>query len=449
MPYSFQLHAATSGQQNFSFAQIDGYVTTDDLSVYVNGVLQATSGVYTINTVTFNVQFITGRTAGDIVLIRRFTAALKADREVDFDDGSILTASDLDNSALQLLYLVQEGLDEAKEFCLRLNSSLTHWDAVSKKITNLSTPTQNTDAATKGYVDAAAFGAITGGANLVLATPNGSSGAITLRALVSDDIPSLLASKISNFDTQVRTSRLDQMASPTVSVSMNSQKITNVLNPTAAQDAATKNYCDTTFLDPNPQIYTSTYSGGSYSNTSNVVTQIGTGGVVRVRLNLSVLPIRKVCLVDGVVGPFSGTSTVGPHWFSMYNSTGSSITVRIERARFDWVANIVPALGFNVQSPEGWDSAFQAKGSPAYNPSGTIGPFLNTLVDGTGMFTVNAGADWKFYRDDGGTYWTGSYAAGNGQASNAAIGPATSGTIWNGYAQGTYARIAMEIVRMT
>ena len=53
-----------------------------------------------------------------------------------------------------------------------------------------------------------------------------------------------LAATISDFDTQVRTSRLDQMAAPTASVSLNSQKITNLLDPTGAQDAATKNYVD-------------------------------------------------------------------------------------------------------------------------------------------------------------------------------------------------------------
>lgn len=40
------------------------------------------------------------------------------------------------------------------------------------------------------------------------------------------------ASTVSDFDTQVRTSRLDQMAAPTASVSLNSQKITNLGAPT-------------------------------------------------------------------------------------------------------------------------------------------------------------------------------------------------------------------------
>lgn len=53
-----------------------------------------------------------------------------------------------------------------------------------------------------------------------------------------------LAATISDFDTQVRTNRLDQMAAPTADVSLNSQKITNLASPVAATDAATKGYVD-------------------------------------------------------------------------------------------------------------------------------------------------------------------------------------------------------------
>jgi hypothetical protein len=53
-----------------------------------------------------------------------------------------------------------------------------------------------------------------------------------------------LASTVSNFDAQVRTSRLDQMATPTASVSMGGQLITNVATPLSASDAANKAYVD-------------------------------------------------------------------------------------------------------------------------------------------------------------------------------------------------------------
>jgi hypothetical protein len=46
-----------------------------------------------------------------------------------------------------------------------------------------------------------------------------------------------LASTISNFDTQVRLSRLDQMAAPTADVNMNSRKVISLLGATASTDA--------------------------------------------------------------------------------------------------------------------------------------------------------------------------------------------------------------------
>ena len=81
-------------------------------------------------------------------------------------------------------------------------------------------------------------------ANTVLAAPNGSNGAGTFRSLVAADIPSLAHTKISDFDSGVRANRLDQMAAPTGSVSLNSQKITNLADPSADSDAASKSYVD-------------------------------------------------------------------------------------------------------------------------------------------------------------------------------------------------------------
>jgi len=90
-------------------------------------------------------------------------------------------------------------------------------------------------------------------ANTFFSAPNGSAGSPTFRALVAADIPTLTASKISDFDTQVRTSRLDQMAVPTADVSFNSRKITSLADPVNAQDAATKNYVDTNLQGLKPK----------------------------------------------------------------------------------------------------------------------------------------------------------------------------------------------------
>lgn len=79
---------------------------------------------------------------------------------------------------------------------------------------------------------------------MFLGSPFDENGYPDFRVLHADDIPTLTASKISDFDTQVRTSRLDQMASPTGSVSMGNQTITNLGTPSNASDAATKGYTD-------------------------------------------------------------------------------------------------------------------------------------------------------------------------------------------------------------
>src|SRR5690348_15751525 len=88
------------------------------------------------------------------------------------------------------------------------------------QINNLADGTSSTDAATKSQVDAAKAFAI----------------------FRTNHTGTQTASTISDFDTQVHTSRLDQMAAPTASVSMNSQRVTSVSDPSSAQDAATKNY---------------------------------------------------------------------------------------------------------------------------------------------------------------------------------------------------------------
>lgn len=49
---------------------------------------------------------------------------------------------------------------------------------------------------------------------------------------------------ISDFDAQVRASRLDQMAAPTADFSANNHKITNLASPSVSTDAASKAYVD-------------------------------------------------------------------------------------------------------------------------------------------------------------------------------------------------------------
>lgn len=77
-----------------------------------------------------------------------------------------------------------------------------------------------------------------------------SDGSISLSALATNPLAranhtgTQLAATISDLATTVQAYRHDQFAAPNVAVSWGSQRLTNLADPTAAQDAATKNYVD-------------------------------------------------------------------------------------------------------------------------------------------------------------------------------------------------------------
>lgn len=102
-------------------------------------------------------------------------------------------------------------------------------------------------------------------ANTILSGPTtGSDAAPTFRSLVVADIPTITASKVSDFDTQVRTSRLDQLASATAVVAG--------VTPTADNHFATKGYVDSTSegLDVKDSVKIATTANITLSGTQTI-----------------------------------------------------------------------------------------------------------------------------------------------------------------------------------
>ena len=109
------------------------------------------------------------------------------------------------------------------------------------------------------------------------------------------------ASTISDFDTQVRTSKVTDLAAPTGSFSMNSQKITNLLDPTSNQDASTKAYVDAqvnALVDGAP---------GTLNTLNEIATAISTGGSFE-----STVVLKSGSTMTGAL-TLSGAPTVDLH----------------------------------------------------------------------------------------------------------------------------------------
>lgn len=155
------------------------------------------------------------------------------------------------------------------------------------------------------------------------ATANSSDATLLARA---NHTGTQLAATISDFDTQVRTSRLDQMAAPTASVSLNSQKITNLLDGSGAQDAATYGQLTAAIAAAN--------------NVSVIKGAVKAASGTNVNISSPGANIDGIAGVNGDIFLLYGQTTGNENGPYTYNGSGSAMT----RAA-NWDTNGEASLG--------------------------------------------------------------------------------------------------------
>lgn len=135
----------TASGSNDTFSVTFPYIAKAHVHVYLDGV---ETTAFTWPT-TASIKLNSVPAAGVKVKLKRTTPSTPL---VDYVDGTLFGAAELDQTALQSLYVSQEAQDDASEGILLGTDDV--YNANSKRIKNVANPTAAQDAVTKAYGDA-------------------------------------------------------------------------------------------------------------------------------------------------------------------------------------------------------------------------------------------------------------------------------------------------------
>ena len=231
MAFSYQNY--TGDNTTDTFAIPFTFTAQSEISVTVDGV--AETGLTFPSAA--SVQLTSAPATGTLVQVRR-TTDLTA-RSVDFASGSVLTEEDLDNSNIQTFHAAQEAVDKSNDG-ITLGAD-DKWDAQSKIIKNVGTPTASTDGATKAYVDAVAGSASAAAASATAAANSASAAATSAsNAATSESNAATSATSASNSASTATTQATNASNSATSAATSATTATTQAGNAsTSATNAAT------------------------------------------------------------------------------------------------------------------------------------------------------------------------------------------------------------------
>lgn len=231
MAFSYQNYTGDNTTDTFSIPFT--FTAQSEISVTVDGV--AETGLTFPSAA--SVQLTSAPATGTLVQVRR-TTDLTA-RSVDFASGSVLTEEDLDDSNIQTFHAAQEAVDKSNDG-ITLGAD-DKWDAQSKVIKNVGTPTASTDGATKAYVDNVAGSASAAAASATAAANSASAAATSAtNAATSESNAATSATSASNSASTATTQATNASNSATSATASAATATTQASNAsTSATNAAT------------------------------------------------------------------------------------------------------------------------------------------------------------------------------------------------------------------
>ena len=155
MALSYVLYTANGSTNQFDITF--SYIAESHVKVYIDNV-EDTSFTFVNSS---RIQTSSTPTNGQVVKIDRDTPTNA--KLIDFQDGATILESDLDTSADQNFFIATENVDAIGD-CLKLDNTGVY-DAESKRIINVATPTAGTDATNKTYIDTQTTSAATSAAD--------------------------------------------------------------------------------------------------------------------------------------------------------------------------------------------------------------------------------------------------------------------------------------------
>jgi len=177
---AFAVDTYTGNGSTTTFSVTFPYIEQAHVIVTVDGVTKTLTTDYTFPT-SSTITFTSAPAASTVIKFTR--SSNRTARLVDYQDGSTLTETNLDQDGNQSFFMAQEAIDVTDNALTK--NALNLFDANNNRIINVADPTSAQDASTKAYVDSILTTNNTAVANATTQANNAAASASTAAGHVS------------------------------------------------------------------------------------------------------------------------------------------------------------------------------------------------------------------------------------------------------------------------